>query len=186
MKVAELQSFLRQIVPFTQAAGASAKVTEDLDRVGEGLEPFKEQSLGEFADFLRMADEYVRNGTLPASAKSSRRRSSSNGEPQTPKLSLEAAAQTFMSLYEQGADPALDDEVIDAEISKFYDLSISQLKSLGEQVDHPVPTNLRKKPEIIALFKRMIKEHRESPERGGSPEREEERMPDMTPVAADA
>jgi hypothetical protein len=186
MKVAELQSFLRQIVPFTRAAGAGAKVSEDLDRVGECLEPFKEQSVGEFADFLRMADEYVRNGTLPASAKAARRRSS-NGEPHAEKLSLEAAAQTFMSLYERAADPALDDEVIDAEISKFYDLSIPQLKSLGEQIDHPLPTNLRKKPEIIAVFKRMIKDRHASSERSSSPNAEEEdRMPDMTPVAADA
>jgi hypothetical protein len=134
-----------------------------------------------------MADEYVRTGTLPASAKASRRRSG-NGEPQTPKLTVGEAAQTFMSLYERGADPSLDDEVIDAEVSKFYDLSISQLKSLGEELNHPVPANLRKKPEIIASFKRAIKEHRESAERVRLPEpkEEEERMPDMTPVAMDA
>jgi hypothetical protein len=185
MKVAELQTFLRQIVPFTRAAGAGAKVSEDLDRVGACLEPFKEQTVGEFADFLRMADEYVRNGTLPASAKTLRRRSS-NGEPQAEKLSVESAAQSFMALYERAADPSLDDEIIDAEISKFYDLSIPQLKSLSEELNQPLPTNLRKKPEIIAAFKRAVKEHRESPGRARTAHTEDVPMPDMMPVAADA
>ena len=46
MKVAELQLFLGQIVPFVTAAKASSTVTDELARTVLCLEPFKDKTLG--------------------------------------------------------------------------------------------------------------------------------------------
>ena len=73
-------------------------------------------------------------------------------------LSVADAAQKFLSLYERAADPNLDHAIVDAEISRFNDLSIDQLKALAKEVNQPLPPGLKKKPEFVAIFKRMIKE----------------------------
>ena len=159
MKVAELQQFISTLVPFVKAARASDTVTADIERAVQLLEPFKDKSLSEFNDFLRMADEYVRNGTLPASARGGRARPKTPAEP---KLSVQEAAQKFMALYERSNDPTLEETTIDTELSRLYDLSIPELQNLAKELNRPLPAGLKKKPDIVATFKRMIKDQKEN------------------------
>jgi hypothetical protein len=161
MKVAELQRFLNQIVNFVEATGASKLAV--LAQSVECLEPFKTQELTAFNQFLRLADEYVRTGVLPESVKTSKPRASRG--PKTPKLTVAEAAQLFRALNERATDPTLDSFTIDAEISKFNDLSIAQLKDLAKEVNRTVPPHRKKKPEIVAAFKQMIKDQKENYER---------------------
>ena len=53
MNVSDLQQFLRQIVPFARAAGASEKAATELERTVLCLEPFQAKPLAEFNQFLR-------------------------------------------------------------------------------------------------------------------------------------
>ena len=159
MKVAELQQFLSQIIPFVKAAKASETVTTELTRAVQALEPFKEKPLTEFNEFLRMAEEYYRTGLF------TRKGAKKATTPKVPKLTIADAAQKFLSLYERATDPALDYAIIDAEISRFNDLSIDQLKVVAKEVNQTLPVGKSKKPEIVAAFKRMIKEQKENFER---------------------
>jgi hypothetical protein len=161
MKVAELQQFLGQIVNFVEATGASKLAV--LVQTVECLEPFKTQELAAFNQFLRVADEYVRTGVLPESVKTSKPRASRG--PKTPKLTLAGAIQLFHDLNERATDPTLDSFTIDAEISKFNDLSIAQLKEVAKEINRTVPPHRKKKPEIVAAFKQMIKDQKENYER---------------------
>ncbi len=65
MKVAVLQQFLRSLAAPLQAAGASPKVTTDLEQACNALEPFKEEDFGQFAAFLSRAEEFHRTQLLP-------------------------------------------------------------------------------------------------------------------------
>ena len=164
MKVAELQLFLNQIVPFVKAAKASEAVASELARTALCLEPFKDKTLGEFNDFLCMADDYVRTGTLPASAKKPSRPKTPK-EPKAPKPTVAEAAQIFLGLCERAADPTLDYAFIDAEISKFNDLSVAELKSLAKEVNKTFAKSKMTRPEMVGALKRMIKDQKETYER---------------------
>ena len=161
MKVAELQQFLSHIVNFVEATGASKLAA--LTQTVECLEPFKTQELAAFNQFLRLADEYVRTGVLPETVKTRKPRASK--APKAAKLTVAEAAQLFRALNERATDPTLDYFTIDAEISKFNDLSIAQLKDLAKEVNRTVPPDRKKKPEIVAAFKQMIKDQKENYER---------------------
>ena len=65
MKVAVLQQFLRSLAAPLQAAGASPKVTNDLEEACNALESFKEEDFGQFAAFLVRAEEFHRTQLLP-------------------------------------------------------------------------------------------------------------------------
>ena len=65
MTVAALQQFLRSLGGPLTAAGA-APLADDLERACRGLDPFRERTVGAFADLLARADAYERAGTLPA------------------------------------------------------------------------------------------------------------------------
>lgn len=166
MKVAELQQFLSQIVPFVRAAKASEAVATELDRAVRCLEPFKDKSLVEFNDFLGLADEYVRTGVLPASAKPTKARPPRAPKaPKAPKLTVAEAAQIFQTLYERATDPTLEYSEIDAEISKFNDLKKDDLQKLAKEVNKTLPRSKMTNSEMVAAFKRMIKDQKENYER---------------------
>src|SRR2546428_738235 len=99
MKVAQLQAFVRSLVPPLQSAGATKKVWEDLERIAAALERFGDQELGAFADFLTRAEEYHRTGIVPAS--SGGRAAARSRPAKPPMLSVQDAAQKVMALYER-------------------------------------------------------------------------------------
>src|SRR5690242_4701107 len=120
MKVAELQCFLGNIVPFAKAAGASEKVAAELDRALQCLEPFKEKTLAEFNDFLRRADEFDRTGMLQPPAK----KASKPRAPKTPALTVDEAVKIFSELQERATDPALTFADIDAKLQGFEKMTV--------------------------------------------------------------
>ena len=65
MKVADLQQFINGLAQPMRSAGASQKVIDDLASMTQGLERFKDRTIGEFNDFLQMACNYIVDGTLP-------------------------------------------------------------------------------------------------------------------------
>ncbi len=175
MKVADLQQFLRQIGPFAKAAGASDKASADLDRAGQCLEPFREQSLADFSDFVaRTAEHYTRTGEFAQIVKPTKKRAAPRA-PKAPKISLTDAAATFQGLYDRATDPTLEYSTIDAEIDKFTSFTVTQLKELAKTVGITLAGKATK-PLILDAFKNRIKERKGSHERnqfrpteGGTP-----------------
>lgn len=161
MKVNDLQQFLAQVVPFVRAAGAAEKVANELGHAVQCLEPFKAKTLTEFNDFLRMADEYVRTGTLPEKPG----RATKPREPKTPKISVAEAAQKFQSLYDRATDPTLEYAAIDAEMATLTGMTVAQLKEVAKTVNVTLPSKAKKKDEIVAEFTRRIRERKGSHER---------------------
>jgi hypothetical protein len=175
MKVADLQLFLRQIGPFAKAAGASDKAFAELERAGQCLEPFREQSLADFSDFVaKTAEHYARTGEFAQIVKPAKGRATTRA-PKAPKISLTDAAATFQGLYDRATDPTLEYGMIDVEIDKFTSFTVAQLKELAKSVGITLAGKATK-PLILEAFKSRIKERKGSHERnqfrpaeGGTP-----------------
>ncbi len=158
MKVAELHDFLANFVPFARAAGASEKVTTELGRTLQCLDPFKEKSLAEFNDFLRRADEYDRTGKLTAPAAARRARA-----VKVPALTVEDAAKIFTDLHERATDPAVTYADIDAKLKPFEKLTVPLLKEVAAKVG--VTLSGKTKKAILEQLAGRIKELKASYER---------------------
>jgi hypothetical protein len=65
MNVTALQQYLRSLVAPLTAAGAGPQA-DGLERACRGLEPYRDRTVGAFADLLARADAYEREGKLPA------------------------------------------------------------------------------------------------------------------------
>jgi hypothetical protein len=70
MKVSTLQLFLRSLRPAVTAADSSSSLSADLEAVSAGLEPFARLEFGQFAAFLRQAEQFRNSGavTVPSTA----------------------------------------------------------------------------------------------------------------------
>ena len=153
MKVADLQQIIRSLTQPVKVAGASEKVCTELERAAQCLEPFRENTLPEFNDFLVRAEECVRTGKWP---KPSRRRSAS---PQAPALTVEQAAQRVMGLIERGNEPG-QEAMVDSELQGVASLPKPDLLKVGQEVGVNVASRASKQ-EIMGAIRQRI--------RGGQP-----------------
>jgi hypothetical protein len=64
MRVSALQLFLRSLRSAITAADGGSPVSADLETVCAGLEPFAPLDIGQFAAFLRQADQYRNSGAV--------------------------------------------------------------------------------------------------------------------------
>lgn len=139
MQVSNLQAFLESVIPFTQAAGASQKVTTDLKRVVDLLHPYAAKSVEELAQFLAMADQFQKTGQIPEIGKSRPKPARAPKSPKTPKLAgaegIKEATLRVQALYEKAVDPDLSDALIDAEL-QWLDkaLGATELKQVAREV----------------------------------------------------
>jgi hypothetical protein len=131
MRVADLQSFLRALANPLAASGAKKEILDDLERACDGLQPFAEHQLKDFAGFLARAEEYARTGVIPVQAKPAR-------APRTPKVKLPALtrddAHTLVtSLYDRSISDEMTYEVITAEVKKLDKLTAKDLTEVAKQ-----------------------------------------------------
>ncbi|MBI3408500.1 MAG: hypothetical protein HY040_09120 [Planctomycetes bacterium] len=160
MKVADLQQFVRSLVNPLQAAGASQKVVGELERAIAGLEPFAHSSLNDFAQFLELADQYVKTGTLPAKAGKATR----SGTPRAakaPKLSVEQAAQLMSTLYEKAIEPDMDYTRIDTEFAPIRSLTVKELVQVAQAVGLSLPARM-KKDDVCKKLLLKVQERKEN------------------------
>jgi phage gp16-like protein len=66
MKVSVLQQFLRNLIAPLQAGAASAPTIAALQLVCQGLDPFQDKDVADFAEFLTRAAAYERDGKWPS------------------------------------------------------------------------------------------------------------------------
>ena len=153
MKVADLQQIIRSLTQPVKVAGASEKVCTELERAAQCLEPFRENTLQEFNDFLMRAEECVRTGQWP---KPGRRRSAT---PTAPALTVEQAAQRIMGLIERGNEMG-QAGTLDSELQGVAGMSKPDLLSVAQEVGLNVATRSSKQ-EIMGAIRQRI--------RGGQP-----------------
>jgi hypothetical protein len=167
LKVADLQRFIDGLAQPMKSAGANQKVLDDLARLSQGLERFKERSIGEFNEFLETADRYITDGTLPEPG---RRPSSRSRADAAPRVSVEEAAQRVLSLRERAAaDASMDVAVIESELQPLSSLTVAQLKQAAEQANLSAPNRVRSKEELLRAMATSIKEGKRAPEPTGQP-----------------
>jgi hypothetical protein len=127
VNVGELQGFLRHLGTLL-AANKGATPGGEFQAFCDGLEPFKEQSIGFFAQFLReTAEEYKRTGAhIPIGRKvQARARGASKAQTLKPALkkkddvqAVTEAAARLQGLYDRATDSTLSHEAIEAEVSR--------------------------------------------------------------------
>jgi hypothetical protein len=162
LKVADLQQLVNGLMQPMRSAGASQKVLDDLARMSQGLEPFKERTMGEFNDFLQKADQCVRTGEWPAPGSRPSRRS---GEPKQPGMSVDDAAQRIASLMERAASDAnMNLAAIETEVRALEGMTMPQLKEAAEQAH--LMARGRTKDDMLKALAVAIKERKMAPERG--------------------
>jgi hypothetical protein len=66
MKVNVLQQFLRNLIAPLEASAAPAPTLAALHRVCQGLDPFQDKDVADFAEFLTRAADYEREGKWPS------------------------------------------------------------------------------------------------------------------------
>jgi hypothetical protein len=133
MRVAELQNFLRALTIPLEAAGAKRDIIEDLHRAVDGLKPFTEHSVKDFAGFLARAEEYARTGILPVQAKPV-------STPRAPKLKMPSltvddAKALITSLYDRALSEDVTHESIEAEVQKLDKLTAKDLSEVAKHFE---------------------------------------------------
>jgi hypothetical protein len=157
MNVYDLQQFLRSLGQPLSVSGAK-KVAEELERACAGLEPFRNLSLAQFADFLAKADEYARTGIIPTTGRAKLVTTGSKvGDP----AALARAVEHIRVLYDRVTTPDVTYSTIDAELKQLdkqykKDEIIEIAKAIGIQ------GTLKTKRAAIDEIKRCMTERKES------------------------
>ncbi len=130
MRVADLQLFLRALIPPLEAAGAKREIVDELRRACDGLVPFSEHTIKDFAGFLVRAEEFARTGIIPVQAKpvSAARET----KPKVPALTLEDAKVLVTSLYDRAISDDVSHEFIGAEVQRLDKLTANDLKEVAK------------------------------------------------------
>lgn len=168
MTIGDVQTCLRSLAGLL-AAHQGKKPAADFDAFCEGLDPFREQPIGMFAQFLRDAAEYRRTGIVPAptkagrAAKVSRAKSALKKKDDLP--AIEEAAATLQQLFDRATDPSVTHEAIEAavgQIERAFDAE--GLKAVARQFG--VTSGLSTKSATSAKILSRIAERKGRHERG--------------------
>ena len=153
MRVADLQNFLRALSSPLAASGAKKEILEDLELACEGLAPFADYPIKDFAGFLVRAEEYARTGVIPVQAKPSR-------APRAPKvkvpaLTLDDANGLVASLYDRCTSDDVTYEFITAEVQKLDKLTAKDLTAVAKQFG--VVSGKTKKASVDAVLDKITR-----------------------------
>jgi len=162
MNVNDLQQFLQSLSRPLSVSGAKT-VANDLDRMCGGLEPFRELSVAQFADFLARAEVYARTGVVPATGGAKAAGAKGPGKAANPEA-LAAAVEQIRSLYDRVTSLEVTYSIIEAEVKKLdkqfkKDEILEIAKGIG------IGGKPRTKKDALEEIQRRLSERKESFER---------------------
>ena len=160
MKVADLQQFLRSLGGPLQAAGASQKVVAELERAAAALDRFGSSTIADFAQFLEMADQYMKTGVLPERAAKAARAAKPRAV-RNAKLTIDEAVHLMQRLYEQAIEPDMDYTRIDENFAPLRKLTVKELLQVAQGIDLPLPARM-KKDDVLKRLLLRIQERKEN------------------------
>lgn len=162
MNVTDLQQFLRSLAQPLNGAGAR-KVADDLEKVVQGMEPFREMNMQQFSEFLARADHLVRTGELPAGGRSRGR----SGQPRPgSEEQVREATQRVLDLYERAQDPDFNPESARQMVQEMNSLTLNELKLVARELD--LNRSYRTKEDALNDIERKITGRRDETERSGT------------------
>jgi hypothetical protein len=133
MHVADLENFLRSLIRPLEASGARKEIVEDLHRACDGLKPFAQHTVKDFAGFLVQAEEYARTGAIPVQAKPARAPRAT--KPKVAALTLEDGKALVASLYDRALADDVTHELIAAEVQKLDKLTAKDLVEVAKHFE---------------------------------------------------
>ena len=133
MRVAELRSYLQALIPPLEASGARREIVDDLHRASDGLKPFAEHTIKDFAAFLARAEEYARTGVLPVQARPAPKPRAASRK--APALTLDDASALVDSLYNRATSDELTHELIAAEVKRLDKLTAKDLSEVARRFE---------------------------------------------------
>jgi hypothetical protein len=162
MNVNDLKQFLQSLSQPLSVSGAKT-VANDLDRMCAGLEPFRDLTVAQFADFLVNAEAYARTGVVPATGRAKSSAAKAGGKAVDPQA-LAAAVEQMRSLYERVTAPEVTYSTIEAEVKKLdkqfkKDEILEIAKGIG------ISGKLKTKKDALEEIQRRLSERKESFER---------------------
>lgn len=162
MNVNDLQQFLRSLSQPLSVSGAK-KVADDLERACAGLEPFRNLSVAQFADFLGKADEYDKTGVVPTTGRASASKSKTAAKASNPQLLADAVAH-IRSLYDRVTSPEVTYGTIEAEVKKLdKPFKKDEIFEIAKGIDIQGP--LKTKRAALEEIHRRMTERKESSQR---------------------
>ncbi len=167
MNVANLQAYLANLGSCLLASGAKTAAA-DLEAISEGLQPFRDQPLKGFADFLLRAEAYSR-GEVPLTGKGGR---ASGGAKRAPASSRPAAtdvgqvSKAVHDLYERMSDPHVTPEQVEAVLRPLDSLKKEDLLVVAKGIDLTVPKS-KTKDQIIDGIRQRLAARQASAQRAG-------------------
>ncbi|MHC5536744.1 hypothetical protein ACYOEI_00540 [Singulisphaera rosea] len=157
MKISELQQYLNDLARLLQAADGKKSATE-LSKVAEGLQPFRDHDLVQFAGFLARAEEYSRTGVIPVVEPKAGARAKS---PAKPKLDLATLRAEVVDLHGRAPSPDVTFDLIEALRAKLDPLTKTDLTSIVDAIGLVGMKN-KAKPEIINTIVNRIRSIKQS------------------------
>ncbi len=167
MLVSNLQQFLLLLLPPLRAAGISAgadkSVTSNLEAMSGALAPFKDLSIEQLSDLLKVAHEYRQTGQLPdwILGKKPAAPRAKTSTPKPPKMTPDEALAKLLNLRSQS--PHLEPDRISQEVETLKALTVPQLKAL--QKEFLGASSGKTKDEQIAAIASEVFSYRESQHR---------------------
>jgi hypothetical protein len=171
MLVSNLQQFLVLLLPPLRAAGLNAtadkSVTSSLEAMATALDPFKDLSIEQVADLLKVTQEYRHTGQIPDWVLA-RKPPASKARTSTPKTSKKAPKPPKMTPAEalgklrdlQSRSPDLEFEQITQELVELESLTKDELKVVQKEFLGAISG--KNKADLLAALKREIFSDRES------------------------
>jgi hypothetical protein len=170
MLVSNLQQFLVLLLPPLRAAGLNAtadkSVTSSLEAIATALDPFKDLSIEQVADLLKVTQEYRHTGQIPdwvlaRKPPASKARTSTPKTPKAPKPPKMTPDEALGKLRDlRSRSPDLEFEQITQELVELESLTKDELKVVQKEFLGAISG--KNKPDLLAAFKREIFSYRES------------------------
>jgi len=127
------------------------------------LDPFKDLSIEQLADLLKVTQEYRHTGQVPdwvlaRKPPASKARTSTPKPPKPPKMTPAEAVDKLRNL--QSRSPDLEVEQINQHLEGLGDLTVPQLKEVQKEFLGAISG--KNKPDLLEALKREIFSYRES------------------------
>ncbi len=157
MKVADLQQYFTDLAKLLHATDGKKSAVE-LSKIAEGLQPFRDYDLANFASFLARAEDYARTGVLPVVP------SKAGPRPKAPakaKVDVSSLRGEVVNLHNTATSPGVTFEAIEALGPKLDALTKADLGSIAEAIGLVGMKN-KSKPDILNTIVNRIKSIKQS------------------------
>jgi hypothetical protein len=169
VNVADLQQHLADLQRLLEAAGAKGAVLADLSAIGNGLRPFRQHSLKDFADFLVRAEAFSR-GEVPVVPEKKPRKVTPAPRSKEKTPDPATMAEEAKRVYAQAPNPSFTVDTLDELAGRLEKLNKDGLLTVAAALELKFNKSATK-PKILQEIRNLIVDRKGSTDRSGLLER---------------